>query len=112
MWVVEFESLAVQYEVEKLVREKKLSVEDQAIIHAWIKQISHHGPESIRHDFKWADHDLTGEWKGYRSSSYSHRGRIIYLVVEEKIVIKIARVTDIHNYRREKKNEKNKKKST
>ena len=100
MWLVEFESPAVEKEVAALIKSKKLTIEDQAIIHAWIQQISLHGPESIRGDFKWADHPLTGEWKGYRSSAFSNRGRIIYRIVDKKIVIKIARITEEHDYKK------------
>jgi mRNA-degrading endonuclease YafQ of YafQ-DinJ toxin-antitoxin module len=100
MWLVEFESSAVQKEVTALIKFKKLTAEDQAIIHAWIQQISAHGPESIRGDFKWADHALHGEWSGYRSSAFSNRGRIIYRIVDKKIVIKIARITDEHDYKK------------
>lgn len=103
MWSVEFESSAVEKEVTALIKTKKLTIEDQAIIHAWIQQISLHGPESIRGDFKWADHSLHGEWEGYRSSAFSNRGRIIYRVIEKKIMIKIARITDSHDYRKGKK---------
>ena len=98
MWSVEFESSAVEKEVAALVKAKKLTADDQAVIHAWIQQISGHGPESIRGDFKWADHALFGEWKGYRSSALSNRGRIIYRIVDKKVVIKIARITDEHDY--------------
>ena len=100
MWSVEFENPAVQREVEALIRLKKLSREDQAIIHAWIQQISHHGPESIQGDFKWADHELENEWEGFRSSSFSNKGRIIYRVVEKKVLIKIARITRAHDYKK------------
>ena len=103
MWSVEFESSQVEKEVTLLIKKKKLTADDQAIIHAWVQQISLHGPESIRGDFKWADHRLRGEWEGYRSSAFSNRGRIIYKIVEKKIVIKIARITDVHDYRKGKK---------
>ncbi len=98
MWVVEFENLEVQKEVESLIKRKKLTTEDQFIIHAWIQQISHHGPGSIKGDYKWADHALENEWKGYRSSSFSNRGRIIYRILDKKVLIQIARITDDHNY--------------
>lgn len=111
MWGVEFESPKVQQEIEGLIKARKLSADDQAIIHAWIQQVSHHGPESIQGDFKWADHALSGEWQGYRSSAYSNRGRIIYRVIEKKILIQIARITHDHEYRKEKKNEKGRKKT-
>ena len=100
MWSVEFESPAVEKEITALIKTKKLTIEDQAIIHAWIRQISVHGPESIRGDFKWADHALQGDWVGYRSSAFSNRGRIIYRIVDKKVVIKIARITDEHNYKK------------
>ncbi|MFZ4404107.1 MAG: hypothetical protein ACOYOK_08410 [Pseudobdellovibrionaceae bacterium] len=48
-----------------LIKSNKLTAEDQAIIHAWIQQITAHGPESIRGAFKWADHALHGEWAPY-----------------------------------------------
>ena len=108
MWLVEFESSAVEKEVAALINSKKLTTDDQAIIHAWIQQISAHGPESIRGDFKWADHALVGEWTGYRSSAFSNRGRIIYRIVDKKIVIKIARITVEHDYKKGRKNEKGK----
>lgn len=103
MWAVEFESADVEKEVERLIRSRKITSDDQAIIRAWVEQVSHHGPESIRGDFKWADHALSGAWEGYRSSAYSNRGRIIYKVVEKKILIQIERITADHDYRKEKK---------
>ena len=100
MWVVEFESLAIEKEVRALIKAKKLTLEDQAIIHSWIQQISVHGPESIRGDFKWADHALHSEWAGYRSSAFSSRGRIIYRIIDKKVVIQIARITQEHDYKK------------
>lgn len=100
MWLVEFESSAVEKEIRLLIKSKRLTTEDQAIIRAWIQQVSAHGPESIRGDFKWADHALHGEWAGYRSSAFSNRGRIIYRIIDRKIVIKIARITDRHDYKK------------
>lgn len=109
MWSVEFESPKVQAEIQALMRARKLSKDDQIIINAWIQQIAHHGPESIRGDFKWADHALTGEWEGYRSSAFSNKGRIVYRVVEKKVLIQIARITEDHDYRKGGRNEKGKK---
>ncbi len=100
MWLVDFESSAVEIEITALIKSKKLTAEDQAIIHAWIQQISDHGPESIRGDFKWADLSLHSEWSGYRSSAFSNRGRIIYRIVDKKVVFKIARITDEHDYKK------------
>ncbi len=99
MWTVEFASEDVEKEVVSLIRARKISRADQIVIHAWIRQVTYHGPESIRDDSKWADHALVDEWEGYRSSAFSNRGRIIYRIVENKILIQIARITDEHNYR-------------
>ena len=103
MWSVEFESSKVEKEVSALIKNKNLTLADQTIIHAWIQQMSFHGPESVRGDFRWSDHPLTGEWDGCRSSAFSNRGRIIYRIVENKIVIKIARITVVHDYKKKKK---------
>ncbi len=100
MWLVEFENLSVEKEVAALIKAKKLTAEDQVIIHAWIRLVSAYGPESIRGDFKWADHALHGDWAGYRSSAFSNRGRIIYRIIDKKVVIKIARITDEHDYKK------------
>lgn len=103
MWSVEFESEKVQEEVEALIRDRKLTRADQMIIHAWIRQVAYHGPESVRGDKKWADHELEAEWEGYRSSAFSNRGRIIYRIVEKKVLIQIARITTEHDYRKKNK---------
>lgn len=100
MWSVEFESDKVQQEVEASIRHGKLTRADQAIIHAWIRQVTYHGPESIRGDKKWADHELYGDWDGCRSTAFSSRGRIIYRIVDEKILIQIMRLTHDHDYRK------------
>lgn len=100
MWKVEFESLAVRAEIEKMIESGLISKSDEQIIEAWARQIAAHGPESVQGNRKWNDHALTGEWNGYRSSSFSNRGRIIYRIVNKKILIKVARVTPDHDYRK------------
>lgn len=100
MWSVVFESNRVEDEVKKLIKTGHLTKEDQIIIRSWIQQVIYHGPDSIRGDFKWADHPLTGDWKGYRASAFSSRGRILYKIESEKITIRIARITSDHNYKK------------
>lgn len=101
MWKVQFESIKAQAEVEQLIKSGRIKKADEEVIAAWIRQIALQGPESIRADRKWADHDLEDEWIGYRSSAYSVRGRIIYRVEEKVVKIKIARITDVHDYKKE-----------
>ena len=98
VWRVEFESTAVQTEIEILIRNGKLTKNDQAIINSWIRQVAFHGPESVRGDYKWADHALRDKWRGYRASAFSNRGRIIYRIEGKLIRIVIARITDSHDY--------------
>lgn len=100
MWTVQFENMKIQAEVEKLIRSGRISKADEEVLAAWVRQISLHGPESVRVDKKWADHDLKVDWLGYRSSSFSVRGRIIYRIEEKVVKIKIARITDVHDYRK------------
>ena len=90
MWVVQFENMKIQAEVEKLIKSGRISKADEEVLAAWVRQISLHGPESVRVDKKWADHELEGDWLGYRSSSFSVRGRIIYRIEEKVVKIKIA----------------------
>ncbi len=100
MWVVEMESLRAERELEKLVKTGALTETDQFIISAWTKQVMFHGPKSLRTDNKWADHPLEDEWEGYRSSSFSTRGRIIYRIEGKMVKVKVARITTKHDYKK------------
>jgi mRNA-degrading endonuclease YafQ of YafQ-DinJ toxin-antitoxin module len=107
MWKVEFESHQAETEAERLINDGSLSLEDRRVITAWIRQVSLQGPDSIRRDKRWADHPLEREWKGYRSSAFSNKGRIIYRIEEKVVKVLIERITVEHDYRRkdEKENE-------
>lgn len=100
MWTVEFESMKVQKEVEKLKASGEISESEQKLIAAWIRQVQHHGPESVQGRGFWDDHALDHEWSGYRASCFGPRGRIIYRIEGEVVKVKIARVTNKHNYRK------------
>lgn len=100
MWIVQFASLKVQNEVEALKNKKLLTDVDQRIIKTWIMQMQLDGPESIRKNPVWNDHDLQNDWEGFRSSSFSNKGRIIYKVEDRKVLIQIERITIEHDYRR------------
>jgi mRNA-degrading endonuclease YafQ of YafQ-DinJ toxin-antitoxin module len=100
MWKVEFESHQAETEAERLINDGSLSLEDRRVITAWIRQVSLQGPDSIRRDKRWADHPLEREWKGYRSSAFSNKGRIIYRIEEKVVKVLIERITVEHDYRR------------
>jgi mRNA-degrading endonuclease YafQ of YafQ-DinJ toxin-antitoxin module len=102
VWIVEMETMRSERELETLIESGALSEQDQFIISAWTRQVMFHGPESLRIDPKWADHEPYDNWRGYRSSSFSVSGRIIYRIEGKTIKVKIARVTNDHNYKKEK----------
>lgn len=101
MWSVECESHEVEKSIlKKMIQSQELSDSDMRVISMWIRQVTFHGPESIRGDFKWADHKLDNEWEGYRSSAFSNQGRIIYRIENQKVKVIIARITPAHDYRK------------
>ena len=100
MWKVEFETPETEAEASKMIQKGLLTTEDRRVISAWVRQMALQGPESIQKDKKWADHPLEDEWKGYRSSAFSNKGRIIYRVEEKTIKVLVERVTVTHDYRR------------
>lgn len=100
MWSVEFESVEVECEVKEMITSGELSESDSVIIATWIRQVTFYGPDSIRGDNKWADHELSEGWEGYRSSAFSNKGRIIYKIEDKIVKIFIARITVSHNYRK------------
>jgi hypothetical protein len=53
MWKVQFENIKTQVEVEQLIKARRISKADEEVLAAWVRQISLHGPESIRADKKW-----------------------------------------------------------
>ena len=99
MWHVFFTKEA-ENGVMQLDKNGLLDADDKKIIATWIKQVKKHGPDSLRAGKNiWYDHDLKGKWNGYRSSSYSYAGRIIYQVHEKKIIVKVVRITPDHDYK-------------
>lgn len=100
MWKVEFETSQASDDAEKMIKTGVLSIEDRRVITAWIRQMALQGPESIENDKRWADHPLEHEWKGYRSSAFSNKGRIIYRVENKIIKVLVERITVTHDYRR------------
>jgi mRNA-degrading endonuclease YafQ of YafQ-DinJ toxin-antitoxin module len=77
-----------------------LSADDLETIKTWARTVAKYGPAKLleRPD-KWADHPLVGEWAGHRSSSFSHRGRIIYRIEAHVITVVVVRITPDHDYR-------------
>lgn len=98
LWSVEFETQLVEDEVRAMIGNGALTRDDIKVLRAWTDQVEMHGPESLRTIRFYDDHALDFEWEGYRSSAFSNRGRIIYKVIESKVVVRIARITPVHDY--------------
>lgn len=89
-------------EIREFLKSGTLSEDDRRVLSIWIKQVKNHGPDSLREGSglnNWNDHDLDRKWSGYRSSSYSFSGRIIYKVEDQIVTVKVVRITPEHDYK-------------
>ncbi len=100
MWKVLF-TARCEKEIKELLKQGLLTEDDKRVISIWIKQVKKHGPDLLRQErnqSNWNDHDLDRKWSGYRASSYSFSGRIIYKVENKIVTVIVVRVTSDHNY--------------
>ena len=65
----------------------------------WKDIVTISGPQGLRLIKGFRDEALRGEWKGHRSSRLGDQYRVIYLVEEQNVVIKVIDLT-AHDYRR------------
>jgi len=56
------------------------------------------GPQGLRLIRGFNDEALSGNWEGYRSSRLNLQYRVIYKVEQERILVKVMRLTP-HDYR-------------
>ena len=98
-WAVEIESEAKK-ELVDLFSSGKLTQSDVEILRKWISEVEEGGIQAIEDSPYWNDHSLHSEWADHRSSSFSYRGRIIYKVMRNKILVVVVRITVDHDYRR------------
>lgn len=90
----------VAKEAETVLKSGVLSDDDMRIIHAWTLEVMIHGPDILLNKPNvWADHELSGKWKGYRSSRYSYSGRIIYKIEKKVVTVVVVRITPDHDYK-------------
>lgn len=99
-WVVEFENAGVEKSYRKLFESGELSKDDNKIILKWIEIIETRGPDVLFESSFWHDHALFDNWTGHRSSSFSKVGRIIYKIVDRKLIVSVVKITTDHNYKR------------
>ena len=65
----------------------------------WKDIVTISGPQGLRVIKGFRDEALRGDWKGHRSSRLGGQYRVIYLVEEQEVVVKVIDLT-AHDYRR------------
>jgi addiction module RelE/StbE family toxin len=74
-------------------------VELTAASEAELRENFQKGIESTQLNRTWRDHELMGKWKGHRSMTFSFKGRLIYRIEHDVVVVRVVRITSDHNYR-------------
>ena len=64
----------------------------------WKDIVKTSGPQGLRLIRGFNDESLSGEWKGHRSSRLNIQYRVIYQIDQDRILVKVMRVTP-HDYR-------------
>lgn len=65
----------------------------------WKDIVTISGPQGLKLIKGFRDEALRGDWKGHRSSRLGDQYRVIYLVEEQEVVVKVIDQT-AHDYRR------------
>ena len=65
----------------------------------WKDIVTISGPQGLRVIKGFRDKALQGDWKGHCSSRLADQYRVIYLVEEQEVVVKVIDLT-AHDYRR------------
>ena len=88
------------YEHRKVEKQlKSLPTEVLKRYEKWKDIVFISGPLGLKLIKGFRDEALRGEWKGHRSSRLSAQYRVIYMVENEKVLVKVMSVTP-HDYRR------------
>lgn len=96
MWKVKITDEAAQ-----IFESDLLSDEDKIVIRKWAETVARYGPRGLgKNPSVWADHELYDDWKGYRASSFSYAGRIIYKVEDRIVTVIVVRITKSHDYKK------------
>ncbi|GAB4024923.1 MAG: hypothetical protein Fur0010_28130 [Bdellovibrio sp.] len=66
----------------------------------WVDEMEEFGPEYIANSPEWYDHPLNRNLIGFRSSAFSHSGRVIYRIYDRKIIVEVHMITADHYYKR------------
>ena len=96
-WIVVYD-VQVETDLELFFKAGDITKDDVKILKRWVDEIETYGPDYIQKKKFWGDHALDGEWRGFRSTCFSFSGRIIYRIVDEKVEVRVVRITPDHNY--------------
>ncbi|HMN69210.1 MAG TPA: type II toxin-antitoxin system mRNA interferase toxin, RelE/StbE family [Bdellovibrionales bacterium] len=98
-WSVELTDEA-EKELRTSFKTGKVTSEDVKVIKRWIVDVEEQGLDFAQRKPDWRDHELDGQWKGHRAISFSYSGRVIYRIENEKIIVRVVRVTADHDYKK------------
>ncbi len=88
------------YEHRRVARQlQKLPVEILKRYEKWKDIVAISGPQGLRLIRGFNDENLSGEWKGHRSSRLGKQYRVIYQIERDVIRVEMVSVTP-HDYRR------------
>ncbi len=76
-----------------------ITANDISILKKWVFEVETLGIGAAQMNRTWRDHELMGKWKGHRSVTFSYKGRMIYRIENDMIVVRVVRITTEHNYR-------------
>ena len=97
-WVVKMTKIA-ESELKRMIKTGTFNNSDIHVLLKWVDEMEEFGPDHISHSSQWHDHALDRKWSGYRSSAFSKSGRIIYRIINKKIIVEVHRVTANHDYK-------------
>src|SRR5258708_6784651 len=97
-WKVDYEA-RVKIEIKTQLANGTLTKDDLQALAKWVDEIEYHGLKHVQTAF-WNDHPLESEWTGLRSASFSFKGRVIYRIENDRLIVMVVRVTANHDYRK------------
>lgn len=98
-WTVDMTTQA-KAELKDLLKQGIVANADVKVLLKWVDEMEEFGPSFIAQSAEWHDHALDRDWSGFRSSAFSSAGRVIYRILENKIIVEVHRVTTEHNYKK------------
>ena len=97
-WKVDY-SPDVKDQILSQLKSGELTLADIAALKRWVELIEHRGLAIVQNQ-RWRDHPLEAEWTGFRSAAFSPGGRVIYSVVNHRLIVYVVRVTATHDYKK------------